>query len=147
MTILTNIFDYGFWVAIIICLCIIDFPEFQFDFFHVILTIVIVWLSVSLILLKKLTSSRVNFTINHSPISFLKEKFPGTYIKKTGNKTFEINGHFGLFFGRRRITILIEKDCLNINILTIVRFDIPSAFHAIPNFIRSKKLANELVNF
>ena len=145
MKILTNLFDYGFWLALLIGLCILTFPEFEFDFFHISLVIVIVWLSVGIILLKKITKSRVKFP-NNSPIRFLKERFPDTYIRKVENKSFEINRRFGLFFGRRRITILIENDCLNINILTLGRFDIPSAFHAIPNFIRSKKLAKEWVN-
>jgi hypothetical protein len=144
LTLLTDLFDYGFWLAIIIGLCILTFPKFRFDFVHLLLIIVIAWLSVSLILLKKFTTTPLFFSINHNPISLLKEKFPGTYIKKTGNKTFEIDGHFGLFFRHRRITIFIEKDRLNINILTLGQFDIPSVFHAIPNMQRAKKLAEEL---
>ena len=142
----TNIFDYGFWLTIVIFLGFIAFPEFQFDFFHLVPTIVVAWLLASLFVLKRFTTIQVNFNDNRNAIHLLSKRFPDNYIEKIGSKTCVIERNYGLFFGRRKITILIEKDRFRINISTLLGgVDIPSVFHAIGNFKRAKKLGHELL--
>ncbi len=146
-TILTNIFDYGFWLVIILCLSILAFPRFVFDFYHILHILIIGWLLLSLYFLKRLTKFQVTLCDNHTIMVLIKERFPKTYVQKLGKNIFVVEDYDGdgVFFKRRRITILIEKDRFYINILTLGGFDIPSAFHTFSNLKRSKKLAKELI--
>jgi hypothetical protein len=133
MNVLTNVYNYGFWLVIVIFISIVNFPDLKPDLFHLILSIAIIWILIGLFYLKKLAkfSANSNMLDRHNLKIKLQNIFPKSYIKVHNTKTIIC----------RRITILLEKENLYVNIMSLGRFDIPSPFHSITNFIKAKKLA------
>lgn len=142
MNVLTNIYDYSFWLVIVTFISIVNFPDLKPDLFHLILSIAIIWILIGLFYLKKVAkfSANSNMLDRHNLKMKLQNIFPNSYIKVYNTKTIIIEDHSK--FICRRITILLEKENLYVNIMSLGRFDIPSPFHSITNFIKAKKLAS-----
>lgn len=148
VNVLKNVYNYGFWLVIVIFISIVNFPDLKPDLFHLILSIAIIWILIGLFYLKKVAKFSANYNMldRHNLKMKLQNIFPKSYIKVYNTKTIIIEDH-SKFIWNRRITVLLEKENLYVNIMSLGRFDIPSPFHSITNFTKAKKLAfiiNEL---
>ena len=48
-------------------------------------------------------------------------------------------------FSQKEMTVIIQKESIEVNIKTLGRFDIPSIFHSLGNYRVAKNIAEELI--
>lgn len=143
---LTVGFEYTFWGSILFGLCLINFSEFMFDAFHIILSIIITWLLVGLFFTRRFAKVDTLYFISENKIKrYLQDRFPKIYFSKNSKEIIVADINEGFWFSRKRIFIIVKKERIGVNIKTLGRFDIPSIFHALSNFKKAKSIAKELV--
>ncbi len=144
-TVFFNVSDYLVWLMSITTFSAITLATFQFDLIHIGTVLAISWLTISLYYMKKLMPAPFSSSkpVKAQIIPFLKSKFP-EYDVTSRLKTIVLYRGITYGFRRRKITVIIDKDAVYINWMTLGQFDMPSVFHVYANWQRSKKLADEL---
>ena len=138
-------FEYFFWCYILLSLCILNFAEFKLDPFHIILSIIIIWMILGLYFTNKYAKGKIENSLQKSEIKdYLNKRFSKIYFIGSESKIIVANIIDGFLFSQKKMTVIIQKDSIEINIKTLGRFDIPSIFHSLKNYMLAKNIAKKL---
>lgn len=138
-------FEYFFWGSMLFFLCLLNFAEFKLDTFHIVLSIVIIWMILGLYFTNKYAKVNTENFLPKSEIkNYLNNRFSKIYFIGSEQKIIVANIIDGFLFSRKKMTVIIQKDNVKINIKTLGRFDIPSIFHSLINYTVAKNIAKEL---
>lgn len=139
-------FEYFFWCFMILGLFLTAFSEFKLDAFHIILSIIVIWMSLGLYFMRKFVKVDTRNSLLKSEIkNYLSNRFHKIYFIGSDQKIIVASINEGFLFSRKEMTVLIKKESVEVNIKTLGRFDIPSIFHSIGNYRVAKNIAKELI--
>ena len=153
--IFSRIADYFFALILPVSsiLAITNKRNFEHDtsvsfFFTFIFVLISIWCLLGLFLMNKLVKIEGNnLEFNRKRIiEILTKEFPKNNFNLSGERIIISRASSGLFSWCKIITILFYNENVYLNITTLGRFDIRSAFHAVTNFRRCKKIAKEFQN-
>ena len=138
-------FEYFFWGSLLFFLCILNFPEFKLDTFHIVLSIIIIWMILGLYFTNKYAKVDAENYLPKSEIKkYLNNRFSEIYFIGSEQTIIVAYIKDGFLFSRKKMNVIIKKDSVEINIKTLGRFDIPSIFHSLINYMIAKNIAQEL---
>ena len=139
-------FEYFFWGSMIFLLSLLCFSEFKLDAFHLVLTIIIIWMILGLYFMRKFAKVNTeNYLLKNEIKEFLKNKYPKIHFIGSEQKIIVAYITEGFLFSRKKMIVTIKKEYTEINIKTLGRFDIPSIFHSMKNYMVAKNIAKELI--
>ena len=139
-------FEYFFWGAMIFFLCVVNFPEFKLDAFHIVLSIIIIWMVLGLYFMRKFAKINTENPLTKSEIKdYLNTRFSKIYFIGSDQKIIFASIIEGFLFSRKEMTVIIQKESVEVNIKTLGRFDIPSIFHSLGNYKVAKNILEELI--
>jgi hypothetical protein len=78
-------------------------------------------------------------------IELLNEKYPKINFDRSGQRINQYYKRVGLFSWGRRIVVLLEGENIYINMATLGRYDVPSAFHSVVNYWRLQIIRKKIM--
>ena len=139
-------FEYFFWGAMIFFLCMVDLPQFKLDAFHIVLSIIIIWMVLGLYFMRKFAKINTENSLTKREIKdYLNNRFSEIYFIGSDQKIIFASITEGFLFSQKEMTVIIQKESIEVNIKTLGRFDIPSIFHSLGNYRVAKNIAEELI--
>ena len=76
---------------------------------------------------------------------YLNNRFSEIYFIGSDQKIIFASITEGFLFSQKEMTVIIQKESIEVNIKTLGRFDIPSIFHSLGNYRVAKNIAEELI--